>query len=175
MPASPSPLNYFIGKGVLSFKRDGESVFRDLGNAPTVEFTPELTTLDHFSSRSGVRSKDRSVVTEKSGTVRIILEEWTLENLALALLGTVDGNAIKIFDSNAVGGELKLTGTNEIGPRYEWHFKRVEFIPSAALGAITDEWGQIDLTGNAVAVDGDFGTVTKIADEGEEASESESA
>lgn len=172
---SPNTLNYFIGKGIVSFKRDGEEEFRDMGNAPTFEFTPNVTSLDHFSSRSGVKTKDRSVITETSGTAHIVLDEWTAENLAIALLGSVDTNTagqkvINIFDSTTVGGELKLTGTNTVGPKWEYHFKRVEFIPSAALGAITDEWGQIDLTGNVLAVGGSFGTATLLAEESDEES-----
>jgi len=176
MPAveltSPNVKNYFIGKGVVAFKRDGEDDFRDMGNAATVEFTPELETLDHFSSRAGVKSKDRTVVTSKSGTVHLVLDEWTPSNLAIALLGDqatdVDGNiVIDIFSSNAVSGVLKFTGSNEIGPRYEVELARVDFIPSAALGLITDEWGQIDVTGNSVAVAGKFGTATLLANEGE--------
>jgi hypothetical protein len=107
-----------------------------------------------------------------------VLDEWTAQNLAIALLGSLETDSagrpvIKIFDATTVGGELKLTGTNDVGPKWEYHFLRVEFVPSAALGAITDEWGQIDITGNMIAVGGEFGTATLLAEE-EEASESES-
>jgi len=175
---SPNVLNYFIGKGVVSFKKDGEMTFRDVGNVPEFEFTPELETLEHFSSRAGVKTKDRTVVISKSGTLRMVMEEFTAANLALALLGDVDtdsgGNTvIEIFASNAVSGQVKLTGTNEVGSRFEWLFNKVDFIPSSAISPISDEWGQLEVSGEVSAVNGKFGTVTKLGDEGD--SESSSA
>jgi hypothetical protein len=152
--------NYFIGKGIVSFTPNGGSK-RDLGNAPTLELTPNIEKLDHFSSRSGVRVKDRSIVLEKSMTVRLVLEEWTQENLLLALLGDVDsGGDIDIFATNAIDGTLELVGTNEIGKQFTLTCK-VSFIPSGTLGFITDEWGQIELTGEVLLDNGSFG---KLAD-----------
>ena len=59
-----------------------------MGNCTEFEFTPEIEKLDHFSSREGVRTKDKSVVLQKSGTVRLVLDEWSVENLKLAVLGS---------------------------------------------------------------------------------------
>ena len=70
MPVSPSTDNYYVGKGKLSFKPTGAPTFRDLGNVTELETTPNLTTLEHFSSREGVEKKDKEVVTEKKLTVR---------------------------------------------------------------------------------------------------------
>jgi hypothetical protein len=163
--ATPSPLNYYIGKGIVTFKKSGEMDFRQLGNVPEFEITPDITKLDHFSSMSGSKTKDRSIVTEKSAQVRIVLEEWNAENLALALLGTVDsdtaGNPIvNIFDENSIEGELLFTGTNEVGAQVDIHLLNVSFTPSSALNPISDEWGQIEITGEMLAVNGSFGTVT---------------
>lgn len=167
---APNIENYYIGKGVVSFKKDGESTFRDMGNAPTFEFTPNVTKLDHFSAREGTKTKDRTVVTEKSAEVHLVLDEWDPENLALALLGTVsldtDGNdVIDIFASNSISGSLKFVSANEVGPRVTVILDRVEFIPGQALGFISEEFAQIDLTGDVSSVAGSFGTLTKNSDE----------
>ena len=69
MPVSPSTDNYYVGKGKISFKATGAPTFRDLGNVTELETTPNLTTLEHFSSREGVKKKDKEVVTEKKLTV----------------------------------------------------------------------------------------------------------
>jgi len=107
-----------------------------------------------------------SVVIQKSGTLRLVLDEWTVENLKLAVLGssaTVSGNdVIQIFDQSSVSGAIKFTGTNDIGPRYEWIFSLVDFIPSSSISLISDEWGTIELTGECAAVAGSFGTVTEL-------------
>lgn len=169
MAASVS--NYFIGKGVLSFTPTGGEK-RDLGNVPEFEITPELEELPHNSSRAGVRSEDRSIVIEKRATVRVVLEEWTPENLGLALLAdpvVAQGiTTLDIFSNNAIDGALEFIGSNEIGSRYKVELPKVSFIPSGSLGFITDEWGQIELNGKVLLDAGSFGTVTLIGLEGED-------
>lgn len=48
---SPNVDNYFIGKGIVSIADPDTSPFnwRDVGNVPTFEFTPNITFLDHYS------------------------------------------------------------------------------------------------------------------------------
>lgn len=172
MPGHTSPdiRNYIVGKGIVAFKQDGETAFRDVGNVPSFEFTPTIEKLDHFSSREGVKTKDRSVVLSKSGSIKMVMEEWTAENLAIALLGAASVNSsaedeIDIFSENAVSGILKFTGTNEVGPKWEYIFNKVDFIPSSAINPISDEWGALEVTGEAAAVAGSFGKARKISDE----------
>lgn len=164
---SPNVENYYIGKGKVSIKQSGDADWVDIGNVPTFEFTPAITKLDHFSSRAGVRSKDKSVVQEKGATIHMIMEEWTARNLALALLGTIDNSqpsavTIDIFSLNSITCAVKFEGTNEVGPKWNFEFPIVEFIPSAALNPISDEWGQIDVTGDVLFDDGSqtWGTAT---------------
>lgn len=176
MANAPNIENYYIGKGIVSFKKDGESVFTDCGNVPEFEFTPAIEKLDHFSSRQGVRTKDRTVVLEKSGTIRMVMEEWNARNFAMALLGNVDTDSngrevIDIFSSNAVSGVLKFTGTNEVGPKWELIFNKVDFIPGSSVSLLSDEWGQLEINGDVAAVNGSFGTATLIAEEDSEVSE----
>ena len=80
MPASPSTDNYYVGKGKISFKATGENAFRDVGNVSSLETAPNVTTLEHFSSREGVKKKDMEVVTEKKMTVTMVMDEWTADN-----------------------------------------------------------------------------------------------
>ena len=166
MPVSPSTDNYYVGKGKISFKADGAGAFRDVGNVTELETTPNLTTLEHFSSREGVKKKDKEVVTEKKLTVRLVMDEWTAENLAMALLGDVsvdtNGNSVvDIFSRNAFEGELKYEGTNEIGPQMDIDLFKVAFKPGKSLNPISDEWGNIEIEGEALANDlGKFGTWT---------------
>jgi len=84
---SPLVDMYYIGKGIVSIQLEGESTFRDIGNVPTFEFTPDITTLAHFSSRYGVRAKDLEVVTEKNASLNIVMDEFTYDNLMLTLMG----------------------------------------------------------------------------------------
>jgi len=84
---SPLTSQYYIGKGIVSIQLEGEAAYRDIGDVPTFEFTPDIQTLPHFSSRYGVRAKDMEVVTEKNASLNIVMDEFTYENLMLAFMG----------------------------------------------------------------------------------------
>lgn len=167
MATSPDVSNYGILKGTIKFTPTGGAQ-RDLGNAPEVELTPEIEKLDHFSSRTGVRSKDRSVVLEKSMTLRVVLDELTAENIAMLLLGEVsevtDGTKhFEIFTESEITGQIDFTGTNDVGNKVDLVLPNVSFGPSGSLGLISDEWGQIELSGEVTVADeatGSFGTAT---------------
>lgn len=168
---SPNPLLYYIGKGKVSFKKDGNTDFRDLGNAPVFEVAPEIVQLDHYSARRGVKVKDRTVTTEKSGKVNITLEEFSFENMRLALLGdnaevnSSGLNSFNLFGADQVNGTLKFEGTNDVGPRFEIIVNKVTFVPGKSVNPISEGWGVLELVGNILADDnGFFGTVTELTD-----------
>lgn len=170
MAAIPSAKNYQIPTGVVSFREEGESAWRDLGNVPKVTLKPNLETKEHKSSRDGARSTDRIFVTSKDIDVTLSLEEITPENLRLFWLGTQTTNSdaqevIDIFTVNSIKGALKFVGTNEVGSTYEVMLEQVEFLPSDSMELISDDLISLPLTGKASKVAGSFGTFTKTGDE----------
>lgn len=156
---------YTIGRGELKWTPTGGTQ-RSLGNAPEIELTPEVTKLDHYSSMSGVRSKDKSVVTETKLTIRIVLDEISAENLKLLLMGgsiTTAQNGEKSFSPLAVSeieGALVFTGSNTVGSQVDLSFSKVSFTPSGSLNVISEEWNQVEITGEVLAVSGSYGTIT---------------
>lgn len=166
MADSPSVLLYQIGKGVVKFKKTGDLVARDVGNVPELELTPTVEKLEHFSSRAGTKVKDRVVVLQKSATVRIVMEEITAENLALAVLGSVGpesaGDAVvSILALSEITGELQFVGTNDIGQQVDMILNNISMVPEAGVNLISDEWGRIEITADVLAdQNGDFGTLT---------------
>lgn len=153
--------NYTIGKGIVSIKKVGDASYTDLGNCSSFEFTPAIEKLEHFSSREGVKTKDKTVVLSKSGTLRIVLDEWSDENIALAVLGTTDSaGAISIFSENSVSCSIKIEGTSEVGIAKTWEFYSVDIIPAGTISLISDDWMTIELEGECAAVNGSFGTIT---------------
>lgn len=84
---SPNTGEYYIGKGIVSWEAAGTNQFIDIGNVSSFEFTPNVKVLDHYSSRLGIKTKDLSVVQEKSATVKLTMDEFTAFNLQLVLLG----------------------------------------------------------------------------------------
>ena len=164
---SPNTDNYIIGKGIVYIKGEADPDYVDVGNVPEFEVTPNIESLDHFSSRAGTRSKDKSVIQTKSMTLRLVLEEFTPRNLGLALLGVpntadVNGITIPVFQENAITVAVKLVGTNDIGPKWTYEFPEVDFKPSAAIALISEEWGQLEVEGEILYQSGSdsFGTAT---------------
>lgn len=170
MPASPSTDNYSILKATITFQATGETAARDIGNVPEAVFTPSIETLDHFSSRTGTKSKDKSVILEKGGALRLVMDEITAENLKLAVAGgaitsnTAGDETFDILANNATTGVVVITGTNEVGNKVSATFNNVSFAPEGDISFISDEWAQLEITGE-VLVDGsgDFGTITVLA------------
>lgn len=167
MATSPNTDNYLVGKGECYFTPEGGTVSDryHMGNATVFEVELTLEELEHFSSMTGVKTKDLTVVTSKSAVVRVTLEEWTQKNLAMALLGDVgedtDGNVqIDILSQSAVKGKLEFIASNDVGPKWDYEFPSVSFRPNSAISPISDEWGTLELEGEVLAVSGTFGTAT---------------
>jgi hypothetical protein len=163
---SPNIGNYYVGKGIVSIKLLGESIYTDCGNVPLFEFQAKVTQLDHFSSRTGVRVKDFTAVIEIAGSLTMQLEEMTARNMGFALLGLPTGgpspvpDTIDIFSSPVIYGSVKFVGTNDIGPLWTVTFPLVKLSPGKALGLIANTWGTIDLEGDVLfdSVTQSFGT-----------------
>jgi hypothetical protein len=168
---SPDVHNLAVGKGFILFKPEDADDFYHVGNVPTFTFTPKITTLDHFSSMEGTRLKDLSITLEKSGEVKMDMEELTARNLAMLVLGDVtadvDGNpVVSIFSRDSLTGRLQYYATNEVGPRWYVDLLSVTFNPSGDFSPIGDTFAKLPVTGTVQAVDGVFGTMTLKPDVG---------
>jgi len=122
MSNAPNPNNYSLGRGKLFFDKkmpdgsyEGE---RDLGNCPN--FTVNIATekLDHFNSRSGLKSKDKTVVLQITPAGAITLDEPNGDNLALTFM--TDPTSVT---QTAVGNNLQslvkaLANAGVAGNRY---------------------------------------------------------
>lgn len=174
MPAptttSPNVGNLQVGKGIVSFKKEGDDTFRDLGNVTTFTITPNLTTLDHFTSRAGIQQKDLTIVLQQACTLKLDMEEVTADNLALMLQGSVDeatmgGPTVEIFGGNGnITGELKFVGTNDVGPKCTVDLFNVSFSPTGDIDFISDSWNAMEATADVLIAPsgpnvGKFGTV----------------
>ncbi|HET7410901.1 MAG TPA: hypothetical protein VFJ13_11955 [Paracoccaceae bacterium] len=103
---------------------------------------------------------------EKSASVRILMEEWSVENLRMALMGGAaadDGSgnmSFALLAEDELRGALRFEGANSVGPTVTIDLPLVTFTPSSANSPITDEWGTLELTGEVLTSAGAFGTVT---------------
>ena len=171
LPVTSSTDLLQVGKGIAVFKKLGETVFRDLGNCPEIEITPSADNLDHFSARTGTKLKDKTIVISSSAELRVVMEEMAAFNLSLLFTGAVDESdpefpIVNIGGQNAVRGEFRFYGMNDVGPKWNVIVPVVDFLPSGSLNLISDEWGNMEVTGQLAASNGIFGTMQPRDDTG---------
>jgi hypothetical protein len=66
----------------------GEAIeARSPGNVAELKLSLKTDVLEHFESQTGQRALDHRMIKQKSATVMLTIEEFTKENLALALYG----------------------------------------------------------------------------------------
>lgn len=168
---SPSTKNLMIGKGICLLKPEGALDYYPVGNVPELEITPTVENLEHFSSMEGTRTKDETIVLSKSGTIRMLMEEITSRNIALLMLGNVTedgygGAAIDLFSRSSIISAFQFYGTNDKGPRWFIDIPRVIWNPSGSFNPISEEYANLEATGEWAALEGDFGTMTLMPEAG---------
>ncbi len=167
MPTSPDTANYHIGKGVISFQLDGESAARDLGNCPSLTYTPDIQKKEHFSSRFGIKTKDLTRITQVGATIKFSMEEVTGENLALFALSDIDTNTagdtvLYGLSKTNFTGVLSVVGANDIGQQVDFT-ANVSFVPAGDFSFVTDgdDYSTIDVQAEVLADDdGNYGVWT---------------
>lgn len=142
MATSPDVKNYSIPTGYATFKKVGESDPRDLGNIVDFKITNDVTKKEHFKSRGGRRTKDKTLVTQVGATISFTLDEITASNLAIFALGDVTEDSDGIFTITGLTdtdfeGTLKIIGDNEVGTQVDWEGV-VSFNPSGDFNFIQD-------------------------------------
>lgn len=115
--------NYVLGKGKVYFDpftsgtttKTGE---RFLGNVPEFNLSIESEKLDHYSSKGGLREKDRTVTLEVNRSATITVDDISAENVALWFTGSVAtitdaglSNQTQAI-ADAVGGRYYQIGTS---------------------------------------------------------------
>lgn len=168
---SPNIGNYYIGRGLVSIQLLGETEYTPCGNSPQFEFMAKVTSLDHYSSMTGVKVKDFTAVTEISGSLTMVLEEFTARNMGFALLGLPansggspleEQETIDIFADPVIYGSVMFVGANDVGPIWTTIFPLVSIKPSKAIAFIGNTYGTIELLGDVLydRLAGGFGTAT---------------
>lgn len=135
-----------------------------VGNVPKFSLTPKLEKMKHYSSMEGTKLLDLTAFISKEAEVEITLEEFTPDNLILALLAVADTNTASqvVYDLMAaptVERMVKLTGNNDFGAHMEVILPHVFFAVDKVVEFIGDQWGNFVLTGDVLRHGGTFGTI----------------
>ena len=152
--ASPSTSNYQIGKGKVYVSLDSGATWRDVGNVTALEWTPNVSTLDHYSSQAGVKTKDKTVVIESGAKLKMTMDEITADNLALMALGSrvteSDGDQhVVSMTASSVRATVRFEGQNDVGAKVRF-IGVVDFTPSGSFKFISEEWNEMEVTGDMV-------------------------
>ena len=150
---------YTLGKGIMyiglwtgttppTYPGD----YTDVGNCPSLEVEVTEEVLDHYSSRSGTRTKDKQVTLETGYTITFDLDEVSIFNLKMFLKATQTGTT-KLHANQALDQEygVRFITDNPAGPNEVWEFWRVRLTPNGAFNLISDEWSTMSFTGEGLA------------------------
>ena len=90
---------------------DGNPIeVRSPGNVADLKLSLKTEVLEHYESQSGQRSLDHRMIKSKSATINLSIEEFTKENLALALYGTHVATASGTVTNEPLGGATPIVG-----------------------------------------------------------------
>jgi len=102
----------FQGRVYLG-KRDDAGLpieVRSPGNVAELKLSLKTDVLEHYESQTGQRSLDHRMVKQKSATVNLTIEEFTKENLALALYGNHITGTGGSVTAEPIGGDTPVIG-----------------------------------------------------------------
>lgn len=123
---------------------------RSPGNVAELKLSLKTDVLEHYESQTGQRTLDHRMVKQKSATVNLTIEEFTKENLALALYGNFVVGTPGTVTDEPMGG-----GAPVIGERYFLSHPKV-----ASLVLVDSAPTPATLTlGTHYTADVDFGAV----------------
>lgn len=156
--------NYVVGRGRIYFNRfkdgtntpaGGEMYF---GNTPEFTVTTDTETLDHYSSESGMRNMDASVLLEVTRGGSMTCDEINADNLALFFLGEVATSAntaatdVKEVFNPIQRGRYYQLGTSDDFPMGVGNVTNFQMVVADASISISTGSGDITTLPNVTVV-----------------------
>lgn len=164
--ATPDSGNLYLGAGEVWFNKFSSgttlSQWRHLGNVSRLELTQSVETIEKRSAMSGTRAILKRSVVSTTSEINLTLDEWDINNLTLALLGTSSTytqNSGTATDS-AISGVVKKGDWLDTG-KLKITVTGVKKSPSTSLVLDTDYTVDSDsgliriLPGSSTVADGD--------------------
>lgn len=157
MPLIPHNTDlYQLGKGILYIAEwtgttPPAAIDTDIGNCPRMEVEVTEERLEHYTSRSSTKTRDKNVILEVGYDLSFDLDEISLTNLQKFLRATLSGANV-LLANTALNKEyaLKFVSDNAVGPNETWEFWRLELSPGAAFNLISDEWALLTFNGKGL-------------------------
>lgn len=124
-----------------------------IGNVQKFAVTPTPSVQKHKGTQGPVKAVDFVNTSLIEMAFDLTCDEWTIDNVLMALLGQTASDTVGDYISIGVAPvrrQLKFTGANAIGPRYELYFPSVFINAKEALNFIdtSDETAPMPLSGD---------------------------
>lgn len=148
-----------------------DPVWTHMGNIQKFSVTPNPTVIKHRNTQGGLKAIDKVATTLIEYTFDTSLDEWTMDNLTMALLGQSNtdtgGEYIKAGVA-PVERQLKFVGAGSFGGRFEVLIPRAFINAKEAIEFMSDsdnEFAKLPLSGDLLRDDtlGAFFTVQALA------------
>lgn len=148
------------GRGVLSIATwNGTtpptypSDYTDLGNCPSFEVEPKAEKRPHYSSRSGLRTRDLNPVVQLEYDISFDLDELAAVNMQKFFLGSLNTSTYVISALQSADTEyaLRFVADNPLGPNQTYSFWRVTLSPSGPLQLIGDDYLVLSFSGEGLS------------------------
>lgn len=160
MPLSPSTGLYVPrGRGKLWIAAwsgttpPSESALVQIGNCPSFEMEPVQERAPHYSSQTGLRTRDLNPVVQTEYNINFTCDELSAQNLAKFLLGSYQAASATILGLQNTDAEyfLKFVSDNPIGQNYEVRLWRLTLGPNGPLALIGDDYLVLDFAGEGLS------------------------
>lgn len=144
------------------------TVWTHIGNVQDFGLTPAPTTAEHKNTQGGLKRVDLVAMTLFKLSFSTKLDEWTEDNILLALLGQTATDTAGSYTKIGIAPvrrQIRFTGANSYGPQYD------VIMPSAFINAKdtlqflgSDDFASIPLSGDILFdnASGAFGTVRAL-------------
>ena len=140
--------NYTIGRGQVAIAiRTGGTLgsYTNVGNAPELNVSIEIETVDHVVSTGGINIIDEMIPISIRRRATLVLDEVSANFYAYFLSGTVAADVVS-SGSSLIDGGLRFTESNPRGSNRIWTMPEVYISPGADLSLINDQWRTIPLS-----------------------------
>lgn len=123
--SSPDTRNLPILTGVVSFKPDNDTTYRDLGYVDDLSINITVESKPKKAARGGLVKTVFTAYISGDATFKMTLGELTPDNLALFLLGdtstATDGSIdVQMLSGLSPSGYLKFVADNSFGPQFNF-------------------------------------------------------
>lgn len=145
------------------------TVWTHIGNVQNWDITPNPTVIKHKNTQGGLKRIDKVATTLVEMTFATKLDEWTEDNVLMALLGQIASDSVGDYIKIGVlpvERQMKFVGANSFGPRWEIILPRVFINTKETLSFLgSDDYASIPLSGDLLVDQtlGAFGTARSLA------------